>query len=96
MDLSKKCCDTCSEQREENQKLSLINRQKEEETMKLLFDLSLAKAELEKERQLRIQIEKQLTETNLITEQVSMHDVNDQIDRLVRLVGDVEEKSGEK
>lgn len=40
--------------------------------MKLLFDLSLAKAELEKERQLRIQIEQQLTETNVITEQVKL------------------------
>jgi len=72
MDLSKKCCDTCCEQRDENQKLNLINRQKEEENIKLLFDLSLAKAELEKERQLRLQIEQQLTETNLITEQLTM------------------------
>ena len=72
MDLSKKCCDTCCEQREENQKLNLISRQKDEENMKLLFDLSLAKAEFEKERQIRLQIEQQLTETNLISEQVNL------------------------
>ena len=71
MDLSKKCCDTCSEQRDENHKLNIINRQKGEENMKLLFDLSLAKAEFQKEQQLRLQIEKQLTETNLISEQVN-------------------------
>ena len=70
MDLSKKCCDTCSQQRDENQKLNLINRQKQEENIKLIFDLSLAKAEHEKEQQMRLQIEKQLTNTMTIVEQV--------------------------
>ena len=70
MDLSKKCCDTCSQQREENQKLNLINRQRQEENIKLIFDLSLAKAEYEKEQQMRLQIEKQLTTTMAIIEQV--------------------------
>ena len=70
MDLSQKFCDKCSEQQDENNKLHLLNNQKQEENVKLLFDLSLAKAEYEKEQQIRIQIEKQLSDTNTIIEQV--------------------------
>lgn len=71
MDLSQKCCDKCSQQREENNKLRLLNSQIHEENVKLLFDVSLAKAECEKEQQIRLQIEKQLADTSKITEQVS-------------------------
>ena len=71
MDLSQKFCDKCSQQRDENNKLLLLNTQKQEENVKLLFDLSLAKAEREKEQQIRMQLEKQLSETNTISEQVN-------------------------
>ncbi len=71
MDLSQKFCDKCSQQQDENNKLRLLNNQKQDENVKLLFDLSLAKAEYEKEQQIRIQIEKQLTDTNTIIEQVN-------------------------
>ncbi|CAF3422514.1 unnamed protein product [Rotaria sp. Silwood1] len=71
MDLSQKFCDKCSQQREENNKLRLLNTQKQDENVKLLFDLSLAKGEYEKEQQMRIQIEKQLAETNTIIDQLS-------------------------
>ena len=71
MDLSQKFCDKCSQQREENNKLRLLNTQKQDENVKLLFDLSLAKAEYEKEQQIRIQIEKQLADTNTILDQVN-------------------------
>lgn len=71
MDLSQKFCDKCSQQRDENNKLLLLNTQKQEENVKLLFDLSLAKAEHEKEQQIRMQLEKQLSETNTISEQVN-------------------------
>jgi hypothetical protein len=70
MDLSQKFCDKCHQQRDENNKLRLLNTQKQEENVKLLFDLSLAKAEYEKEQQIRIQIEKQLADTNQILDQV--------------------------
>ena len=70
MELSEKFCDKCSQQREENNKLNLINSRKQDENVKLLFDLSLAKAEFDKEQQLRLQIEKQLTDTNAVLEQV--------------------------
>ncbi|CAF0928006.1 unnamed protein product [Adineta ricciae] len=72
MDLSQKFCDKCSQQRDENNKLLLLNTQKQEENVKLLFDLSLAKAEHEKEQQIRLQLEKQLSETNTISEQLSI------------------------
>ena len=82
MDLSQKFCDKCSEQQDENNKLRLINTQKQEENVKLLFDLSLAKAEYEKEQQIRIQIEKQLTETNTILNQLtSLNEKTDQNER---------------
>jgi hypothetical protein len=71
MDLSQKFCDKCSQQHDENTKLRLLNTQKQTENVKLLFDLSLAKAEYDKEQQIRIQIEKQLTDTNTIIEQVN-------------------------
>jgi len=71
MDLSQKFCDKCSQQREENNKLRLLNSQKQDENVKLLFDLSLAKAEYEKEQQIRIQIEKQLSDTNTILDQLT-------------------------
>ena len=67
--------------------------------MKLLFDLSLAKAELEKERQLRVQIEQQLTETNLITEQVKLPCDDETIGHVGRsalLVDQSEEEGREK
>ena len=70
MELSEKFCDKCSQQREENNKLHLLNSRKQAENVKLLFDLSLAKAEYDKEQQLRLQIEKQLTDTNAVLEQV--------------------------
>ncbi|UJR37428.1 hypothetical protein I4U23_030131 [Adineta vaga] len=71
MDLSQKFCDKCSQQRDENNKLILLNTQKQEENVKLLFDLSLAKAEYEKEQQIRMQLEKQLAETNTIIDELS-------------------------
>jgi chromosome segregation ATPase len=71
MDISQKFCDKCSQQRDENNKLRLLNTQKQDENVKLLFDLSLAKAEYEKEQQIRLQIEKQLTNTNTILDQLS-------------------------
>ncbi|CAF3027768.1 unnamed protein product [Rotaria sp. Silwood2] len=71
MDLSQKFCDKCSQQREENNKLRILNTQKQDENVKLLFDLSLAKAEYEKEYQIRTQIEKQLAETTTIIDQLS-------------------------
>ena len=71
MDLSQKFCDKCSQQQDENNKLRLLNNQKQDENVKLLFDLSLAKAEYDKEHQIRIQIEKQLSDTNTIIEQVN-------------------------
>ena len=71
MDLSQKFCDKCSQEHEENSKLRLLNTKKQEENVKLLFDLSLAKAECEKERQIRLEIEKQLTDTNIIFDQVN-------------------------
>ncbi|CAF4422839.1 unnamed protein product, partial [Rotaria magnacalcarata] len=43
----------------------------QEENVQLLFDLSLAKAENEKEQQIRSQIEKQLSDTNIIADQIS-------------------------
>ncbi len=71
MDLSQKFCDKCSQQRDENNKLRLLNTQKQDENVKLLFDLSLAKAEYDKEQQIRIQLEKQLADTNSIIDQVN-------------------------
>ena len=71
MDLSQKFCDKCSQQRDENTKLRLLNTQKQDENVKSLFDFSLAKAEYEKEQQIRIQLEKQLTDTNTIIDQVN-------------------------
>ncbi|CAF0979678.1 unnamed protein product [Adineta steineri] len=71
MDLSQKFCDKCSQQHDENNKLRLLNTQKQDENVKLLFDISLAKAEQEKEQQIRIQLEKQLSDTNTIIEQLT-------------------------
>ncbi|CAF2079297.1 unnamed protein product [Rotaria magnacalcarata] len=71
MELSQKCGDKCSQQLEENNKLRLLNTQKQEENVQLLFDLSLAKAENEKEQQIRSQIEKQLSDTNIIADQLT-------------------------
>jgi hypothetical protein len=71
MDLSQQFCDKCSQQRDENDKLRILNTKKQDENVKLLFDLSLSKAEFEKEQQIRMQIEKQLTDSNTIIEQVN-------------------------
>ncbi|CAF1103929.1 unnamed protein product [Rotaria magnacalcarata] len=71
MELSQKCGDKCSQQLEENNKLRLLNTRKQEENVQLLFDLSLAKAENEKEQQIRSQIEKQLSDTNIIADQLT-------------------------
>jgi type II secretory ATPase GspE/PulE/Tfp pilus assembly ATPase PilB-like protein len=83
MDLSQKFCDKCSQQRDENTKLRLLNTQKQDENVKLLFDLSLAKAEYEKEQQIRIQIEKQLADTNQILDQVNNKEDHSEFDRFV-------------
>jgi hypothetical protein len=83
MDLSQKFCDKCSQQRDENTKLRLLNTQKLDENVKLLFDLSLAKAEYEKEQQIRIQIEKQLADTNQILDQVNNKEDHSEFDRFV-------------
>ena len=74
MDLSQKYCETCVDEHEENKKLRLLNTEKQEENVKLLFDLSLAKAEYEKEQQIRQQIEKQLADTNAMLDQVKTGD----------------------
>jgi len=70
MDLSEKFTAQYSAQIEENNKLRLINTQKHEENMKLMFDLSLLKAEYEKEKQMRDQFEKQFNEKNKLIEMV--------------------------
>jgi hypothetical protein len=70
MDLSEKFTVQYSEQIEENNKLRLLNTQKHEENMKLMFDLSLLKAECEKEKQMRDQFEKQFNEKNKLIEMV--------------------------
>jgi hypothetical protein len=73
MDFSEKLSAKYSEQNEENNKLRLINNLKQDENVKLLFDISLTKAEYEKEQQVRNQFEKQLSEANQIIEQVNLY-----------------------
>lgn len=96
MDLSQKFCDRCSQQRDDNNKLLLLNTQKQDENVKLLFDLSLAKAEHEKEQQIRMQLEKQLTETNAIPEQVNTRTTSARTTQsiLVYTMGEEEELIG--
>ncbi|CAF1608880.1 unnamed protein product [Rotaria magnacalcarata] len=69
MDFSEKFTAKYSEQVEENNKLRLLNNQKQDENVKLLVDLSLSKAEFEKERQVRGEYEKQYNEANQVIEQ---------------------------
>jgi hypothetical protein len=70
MDFFEKFTAKYSEHTEENNKLRLLNTQKQEENVKLLFDLSLIKAEYEKEQQMRHQFEQQFNEANNVIEQV--------------------------
>lgn len=70
MEFSERLTAQCAKQSEENNKLRLLNNQKQDENVKLLFDLSLAKAEHEKEEKLRNQYEKQFMEANQTIEQV--------------------------
>ncbi|CAF2660495.1 unnamed protein product [Rotaria sp. Silwood2] len=69
MDFAEKFTAKYAEQAEENNKLRLLNSQKQDENVKLLVDLSLSKAEHEKEHQLRNQFEKQFIEANQVIEQ---------------------------
>ena len=70
MDLSEKFTAQSSAQDRENNQLRLMNTQKQDENIKLLFDLTLIKADYEKEKQIRSQYEKQLNEAKQIIEQV--------------------------
>ncbi|CAF0804713.1 unnamed protein product [Rotaria sordida] len=69
MDFSEKFTNNYAKQAEENNKLRLLNNQKQDENVKLFVDLSLAKAEYEKEQQMRNQFEKQFIEANQVIEQ---------------------------
>ncbi|CAF1586442.1 unnamed protein product, partial [Didymodactylos carnosus] len=69
MDLSQKFCEKCSVYCEDNEKLRILNTQKQEENLKLIYDLSLAKAECEKENKLRTDIEQKLHNANKLAEQ---------------------------
>ena len=71
MDFSEKFTVKYSEQVEENNKLRLLNNQKQDENVKLLVDLSLSKADFEKEQQVRSEYEKQYNEANQVIEQVN-------------------------
>lgn len=93
MDLSQKYCETCVHEREENKKLRLLNAEKQEENVKLLFDLSLAKAEYEKEQQIRHQIEKQLADTNAMLDQVKTSHTHTLNDIVVLLVDEFKSKN---
>jgi hypothetical protein len=70
MDFSEQFSLKYAQQSEENTKLRLLNNQKQDENIKLLFDLSVSKAEYEKEQQMRSQYENQLNEANKVMEQV--------------------------
>jgi hypothetical protein len=70
MDFSEKFATKYSEQLEENNKLRLFNTEKQEENVKLLFELTLLKGEHEKETQMRNQYEKQFNEANKLIEMV--------------------------
>ena len=70
MEFSEKFADKYAQKSEENTKLRLLNNQKQDENVKLLFDLSVAKAEYEKEQHKRTQYELQLSEANKVMEQV--------------------------
>jgi hypothetical protein len=70
MEFSEKFTAKCSEQTEENNKLRLLNTQKQDENMKLVFDLSVTKAEYEKEHKMRAQFEQQFNDANDVIEQV--------------------------
>ncbi|CAF0897484.1 unnamed protein product [Adineta ricciae] len=69
MEFSEKFADKYAQKSEENTKLRLLNNQKQDENVKLLFDLSVAKAEYEKEQHKRTQYEQQLSEANKVIEQ---------------------------
>ncbi|CAF4651275.1 unnamed protein product, partial [Rotaria sp. Silwood1] len=69
MDFSEKFTAKYAEQAEENNKLRLLNSQKQDENVKLLVNLSLAKAEYEKEQQMRNEFERQFIEANQVIEQ---------------------------
>ncbi|UJR08807.1 hypothetical protein I4U23_013062 [Adineta vaga] len=69
MDFSEKFADKYSEQNEETTKLRFLNNRKQDENVKLLFDMSVVKAEYEKEQQMRTQYEQQLSEANKAMEQ---------------------------
>lgn len=70
MDFSEKFTAKYAQQAEENNKLRLINSQKHDENVKLVVDLSLTRAEYEREQKFRNQFEKQLIEANQVIEQV--------------------------
>ena len=70
MELTERFTSKCSEQIEENNKLRLINSQKQEENVKLLIDLSMQKAEYETEHQVRAQLANQLRDAQKVIEQV--------------------------
>jgi len=72
MEFSEKFTSKYSEQIEENNKLRLLNNQKQEENMKLVFAVSLTKAEYEREQQMRNQFENQYNEANKVIEQVEI------------------------
>ena len=75
MEFSEKFTTKYSEQIEENNKLRLLNNRKQDENVKLLFDLSLIKAEYEKEQQMRNQFEHQYNEANKLIEKVYISDL---------------------
>lgn len=70
MDLAEKVTMKCAEQVDENNKLRLINHEKQEENMKLLFDLSTTRAACEQQAHLRLELEQQLNDAKTIIEQV--------------------------
>ncbi|CAF0989982.1 unnamed protein product [Adineta steineri] len=69
MEFSEKFTDKYSQQTDENNKLRLLNHQKQDENIKLLFDISLIKAEYEQEQQKRHHVEHQFDEVNKSIEQ---------------------------
>ncbi|CAF1525948.1 unnamed protein product [Adineta steineri] len=69
MEFSEKFTDKYSQQTDENNQLRLLNHQKQDENIKLLFDISLIKAEYEQEQQKRHQVEHQFDEVNKGIEQ---------------------------
>ncbi|CAF0779713.1 unnamed protein product [Didymodactylos carnosus] len=70
MDLSQNFCEKCSTYRDDNEKLRIASSQKQEENVKLIYDLSVAIAECEKQSQLRAHVEQQLHDANKLVEQL--------------------------